>query len=75
MKIVDETVKEAAMKYKDLATADVFLFEGGDRIPRMRSLYGYMNLVTGEHVRTDSKGIINSRDVLLLDATLTFKEK
>lgn len=75
MKIVDETDKKVAIEYGDLSAKDVFLFVGGDRDPRVRSMYGYMNLATGEHVRTTPGGSINSRRVVLLDATLTFKDK
>lgn len=73
MKIVDETDKKVAIKYAALSTKDVFLFVGGDRQPRMRSMSGYVNLYTGEHVYTYRGGSINSRSVILLDATLTYK--
>lgn len=75
MKIVDETSRKPAAQYKDLEAMDVFTFEGGDGAPRVRSMYGYMNLVSGDHVKTDTSGTIRFRKVILMDAVLTIKEK
>lgn len=74
MKMVNKT-KRSLKKYSDTELADVFLFADTPGRPFLRVHGGYIDLGTGGQYKTIGTGAIYDREVILLDATLTFKEK
>lgn len=77
MKFVEETVEKEHKTYKTLCTGDVFRFVESEPMPRIKTPNGYTNLSSGVHVdctKAVDAAYYNGREVVLLDATLTFKE-
>lgn len=74
MNIVNNT-KRPLKKYSDTEHADVFMFADAPARPFLRVHGGYIDLGTGGVYRTVGTGSIYDREVILLDATLTYEEK